>query len=578
VSQQATLTAEKTLSGEAVDLSRLKIYDPEYQVKTLDDIWRGQCNQAWAQLKYLSQYNLSHTDVATLIRSLSSDLTGNVIAFPQSRSHRKVYIYKPYIGLWELQTDEGIYFNHSIDVIRRRLSKEVIQPLERFAECMARQEDAYSETLSECSVSSNAASPSKLVKHKLKLYKEFYHRLGDDTFKQKVINQMVKQYIHETRMLEYTPDMFDKRTRCLGFNDGVYDFEQGEILTGAKAKEYYITQTVGYNYSDVETVDDATYNAFMCFVSQIIPDESLRRYLFKRFNKALQKIVEKLVLILYNKRGDNGKTALLTLVGKAFGDTYVKCNNNLLKKPSLVTASGPNEELASIANMRLVVFGEPSGTLNMSLVKELCGGDEISTSRKHEKKMTFVSTALLVLLCNAIPSPDCKEKATFKKLRCVPFEAEFVDSAREVDESKFKFLKNESINEQFDNWRAACMKYVLSLTREDVQEPSKVLEHTNRYQQQEDTLMNFVTDVLMSSESGIVRRVDLWEEWKRWSRDEGASLRKSEFNEKIMDTMSQKGYTWYADTYHSGIRMKCCWRGCAFKEDSVEQEEVLPLL
>ena len=186
--------------------------------------------------------------------------------------------------------------------------------------------------------------------------------------------------------------------------------------------------------------------------------------------------------------------------------------------------------------------------------------------------------ALLVLLCNAIPSPDCKEKATFNKLRCVPFEAEFVDSAREVDESKFKFLKNESINEQFDNWRAACMKYILSLTRSDVQEPSKVFEHTNRYQQQEDTLMNFVTDVLASSDTGIVRRVNLWEEWKRWGRDEGASLRKSEFNEKIMEAMSQKGNTWYADTYHIGIRMKLCWRGCAFKGDSVDQEEVLPLL
>ena len=562
---KTTLTLEKTLNGQVVPLSTLKIYDPKYQVKTLDDIWRGQCNQAWAQLKYLSQYNLSHTDVATLVRSLSSDLTENVIAFPQSRSQRKVYIYKPYIGLWELQTDESIYFNHSIDMIRRRLNKEVIAPLQTYSETIARQEEAYSETMSECSASSTA-SPTKLARSKLKLYKEFYHRLGDDTFKHKVINQMLKQYIHDSAMMEYSPDMFDQKSRCLGFNDGVFDFESGELMTGEDAKGYYVTQTVGYNHADVKGVSDEDYVAFQRFLCQIIPDASLRHYFFKRLNKSLQRVVEKLVLILYNKTGDNGKTVLLNLIDLTFGDLYVKGNNNLIKKDAHVSASGPNEELMSLKGKSLACFSEASGTLNMSLLKEIIGGDKISTRGNHEKKQTFFSRVLLVILCNGLPSPDAKEKATFKKLRCIPFEAEFVDRPLKVNESKYKFLKDENISDNFDAWKCACMKYILSFTTEEVPEPDKVVEHSRKYREKEDILFSFIQEEVEAT--GIMKRSELWEQWKRWSREENASMKKSDFNENIMDYMDTQGYKWFDDTKEGGNRVKCCWRGCRLRSET----------
>lgn len=560
-----------TLSGELVPLSTLKIIDPNYLVQTYDDIWRGQCIQAWAQLKYLTPNNLSHTDIATYIRCLSSDLTENVIAFSQGRSSRKVYVYKQFIGLWVQQTDEYTEFDRCIEIIRRRLTKEVIEPIKNLLYCKQRQEDSCSETLSECS-SSSASSPVKLLKTKLKLYNDFNNRLGDDTFKSKAVNQLIKQFIRNSEQYEHSPSIFDQKSRCLGFNDGVYDFEHGRLLTGKEAKEYYVTQTVGYNYDNVINVSEDVYQSFQTFINQILPDEDIRTYFFKRLNKSLQKVVEKLVLILYNKTGDNGKTVLLNLIDLTFGDLYVKANNNLIKKDAHISASGPNEELMSLKGKSLACFSEASGTLNMSLLKEIIGGDKISTRGNHEKKQTFFSKVLLVILCNALPSPDAKEKATFKKLRCIPFEAEFVDHPLKVNEAKYRFLRDENISDNFEEWKYACMKYILSLTNVEMSEPNKVTEHSRKYREKEDILFSFIQEVVEDTHAGILRRTNLWDQWKCWSKEENTSMKKSEFNENIMDYMNSQGFKWYEDTCDNGIRVKYCWRGCRLRSDMFQDD------
>ena len=187
------------------------------------------------------------------------------------------------------QSDEYTEFDGSIDVIRQRLQTEVIEPIRKLMNSIVRQEDSCSEALSECSTSSTS-SPVKLLKSKLKLYNDFDKRLGDDTFRNKAINQLIKWFVRNSETSEHTPDMFDQKVRCLGFNDGVYHFELGK-LTGAQAKEYYVTKTVGYNYTDVVNVSDEVYQSFQTFIQQILPDEEVRKYFFKRLNKCLQKYV-----------------------------------------------------------------------------------------------------------------------------------------------------------------------------------------------------------------------------------------------------------------------------------------------
>jgi P4 family phage/plasmid primase-like protien len=545
-----------------------KIGDGTFQVNTVEDIWDGQPTHAWKTLRQLTSSRINHSDVAGMLIDLQSEmLLGKVIAFSINRSIKRVYIFNTGTGQWKLQADGGhMYFESCIENTRRALEKQVIQQYNHLIL------DATDHTTTK-SRSGGSNDETDMLKSQRAPYLKLYERLGDNTFANNVIAKLIVRFIKESTDMEYSEDMFDAPwRRVLGFEDGIYDFESNRLITGHDAKVYYITQSVGYNYNDVLHVDSQHETDFQAFISQIIPDTQLRRYVFKRFNKALQKIVEKLVLIFYNKTGDNGKTVLMRLIGKTFGTHhYVKCNNNLIKKDALTSSSGPNEELVSIKGKSLVCFSEASGTLNMCLLKEMCGGDEISTRGNHEKKQVFVSTALPIILCNSIPSPDTKEQATFKKLRCVPFEAEFVDRRDKVNEAVHKYLRDENVVDHFDDWKYACMKYILSFTHaDDIPEPVKVMEHTNRFREKEDVLLQFLLEMVEPTEEMVyvVSRSRLWKEWKEFSKDEKVDMKMSEFKENTKEYMESCGYKYHEDTTVNGVRIYHCWRGCRIKNDT----------
>ena len=58
---------------------------------------------------------------------------------------------------------------------------------------------------------------------------------------------------------------FDTRWDCLGFMDGVYDFEKSKLVRGQEAKAYYVTKTVGYEYGDMMGVGDEEMAGFDTF-------------------------------------------------------------------------------------------------------------------------------------------------------------------------------------------------------------------------------------------------------------------------------------------------------------------------
>jgi phage/plasmid-associated DNA primase len=317
---------------------------------------------------------------------------------------------------------------------------------------------------------------------------------------------------------------------------------------------------VGYTYQDVLDVSVDIYNAAMRFISQVLPDPVVRKWVFKRYYKCVQKIVEKIFLIFYNKIGDNGKTAFLKLIGKTFGSLYVKCNNNLLRKTGNTSKSGANEELMGTKGNALIVLSELEGVMDTALARELVGGEEISTRGNYMDKTTFESFALINIGCNTLPTPDSNTEAVFSKFRCVPFEAQFVN-ADKVDEQNLKFLKDEYVSKSFDDWRPAVMKYMLSLADEEPELPEKVMEHTKNYQTNNDILLEFFGANVERKEGGILTFQSVWEAWKYWVKEEqnNAHKKKAELKEEIQRYF-EKG-TWFLDTIRDDKRYKQFWIG-----------------
>lgn len=534
-----------------------KIYEKDYKIETEDDIWKGQVNTEWKRLKFLSVKKLTHTDIAYLLRELKPDIRSATIVF---KVKKETTIYTYGCGIWTRQPDPHTIMNRHINTTRQHIDDWLIKPYQKLIDTYPMEfniKDADERNLKK--------EKDKLIAQQ-KVYVDLNTKLGNTPDKANVIKEIINIAIVEARDMEYSEEMFDQKPCYIGFTDGVYACNQKTLLPSEESRELFITRTVGYSYKEVIEVSVDAYNAAMKFISQVIPDPIVRKWVFQRYYKSVQKIVEKIFLIFYNKIGDNGKTALLKLMGKVFGGLYVKCNNNLLKKTTTSSKSGANEELVSTKGKSLVVLSEMEGIMDTALARELVGGDEISTRGNYQDKTTFESYALINIGCNSLPTPDSIDEAVFSKFRCVPFEAQFV-SKDKVNEESFKFLKDENVSKHFMEWRPAVMKYMMSLADEELELPEKVMEHTKKYQSNNDVLLEFVNENIESKTDAILPFSAVWSRWKQWVREEqnNAHFKKSELKEGLQRYFDVG--TWTKDTERDGIRYKQVWFGYTLTDD-----------
>merc|ERR1712185_856437 len=99
---------------------------------------------------------------------------------------------------------------------------------------------------------------------------------------------------------------------------------------------------------------------------------------------------------------DGGKTMLLTALAKCVPGLVKKINIHLFSTGESKKSSGPNEALCELQGVRLAYAEEPSHNMELDggFLKDLCGGVEISTSRKHQHQIRYETTFHGALIYN----------------------------------------------------------------------------------------------------------------------------------------------------------------------------------
>jgi len=365
------------------------------------------------------------------------------------------------------------------------------------------------------------------------------------------------------------------------------------LLDDKDALPLMITTYIPYTYEEVVNCPQDVYEGAKGFVEQVLPNKDVRDWFMKRVNNALRGIVEKYFLICYNLCGDNGKTKLLELIGASFGDMlYAKCNNKILNRDNS-GANAANEELMKIMGKVFVALSEADAnkTICMSFVKELIGGDGISGRKMYKGVEEFKAKALMVLICNSMPSIDTKDKGSMKKIKCVPFESTFV-SKEELPEDKETMIKkvmkkdengsdtdevlksyqviyekDENISTHFKKWRIGFMKYLLEYNNIQVNEPYEVQMETKEYRNNEDYIQQFVDErICKTKEINIDKPLyfhEIWDVYKDWIKEDEernfSKEKKASLNTKIHSYLDKTAYM--KDTTRNGKKYKNCWLG-----------------
>ena len=435
--------------------------------------------QKYRELQYFKASALNSTDVAALLLKLDEQVFQSLIVIPTNNTYR-MFLPNLNSGIWEEQIGKHELIK-TVNDIRKRIETMVMIPLK------AEQFELKAKTSDE-----DNATKGKIkdLQEAEKLYSQLLFKIGNETFKNQVIKEIVNTSIIRTKEQGIIITTFNSRKGCIGFLDGVYDFNTRQFYRGSKASEFYVTKTVDYEYDRVENIDDKTIQECTEFLQTIHPDTDIRDFVLKKLSNSLKGIQEQCLLIHYNISGKNGKTTLFKLLKKTFGSYFMKCNIALLYPSSFNNPSSSNEELISLQGIQCALFSEPSTKQKLcaSMIKELTGGDEQSTRRNYGQKETFVFSGLSHVLCNKIPEVDEYDGGIARRMICVPYKSTFVDIVEEVDKSKNRYLRDWDIEKKFEDWRYVIMKVLIDYSNKVISIPREVDEHTKKYLDRENIM------------------------------------------------------------------------------------------
>ena len=353
-------------------------------------------------------------DVAALLVQLDETvLSDGVLSFEAGTDKFEVYVATE-AGVWEHQKGTSM-LSHVVSLVRCRMETMVISELHTLL-CWLK--------------STDDASKIKQTEQEYAQVEWLHTKLGSKSFVASVVTVILQRKVISTRDMGVSIGDFDTRCNCMGFTDGVYDFDIGALVRGDAAKAYFVTKTVGYEHCDMMEATQVDTDAFDTFFKQIHGKAENREYLLVRLRNAARKVNDQVLLVHYNVAGSNGKSTWFSLIEKAFGDMFTSCNTALLVAPTINNPCAANEELMSIKGMNVVLFTEPSSKnkLNAAFIKKLTGGDSQSTRANYGKKETFTFQGLPNILCNRIPELDDMDGGVQRRIKCVPYESTFVEA------------------------------------------------------------------------------------------------------------------------------------------------------
>ena len=315
--------------------------------------------------------------------------------------------------------------------------------------------------------------------------------------------------IKEAKMFYNDPEFICKlnsKKHLVPFTDGVFDLLSGEFRE--TTKEDYINLTVNYPYN-IETKNMEVYK----FLQEILPSENVRDYVLKKMSECLNGDIPNTNFLMFiGDTGANGKSQLLNLMKLSMGELGEKVEVTLLTRKRN-NANEANTEKIKLMNKRFAFLSEPEDgeRINIGLLKELTGSEEIVARGLYQDSVSFVMEAKLFLACNELPEIKGEDTALWRRIRAVDFPSRFVDEPNEPNEYKIDRTLPSRMREDV-SWRQTFMRILLDYYyREDIREPEEIKIRTNEYRQENNDFYSWLDENIEYSEGGLLQVKDICE-------------------------------------------------------------------
>ena len=318
-------------------------------------------------------------------------------------------------------------------------------------------------------------------------------------------------------------DKFIEKLDCnidlIGFENGVYDLENMEFREGRA--EDYISLTTGINYIDY---NEAPYiQDVMDFMDQVLPIRVVRDYVIKLFASFLNGKIGEEKFHIWTGTGGNGKSKLIELFELAFGDYCCKLPITLLTQKRAASNSA-TPELARTKGKRFACLQEPDENerINVGIMKEMSGGDKIQGRALYKEPIEFKPQFKMVLTCNKLPDVPPDDGGTWRRLRVVEFESEFVEDPDPDKPNQFPI--DYELSSKLKLWAPTFMSILIHYYKDykenGCQDPEQVKRRTAEYRSSNDIYSDFINDHIVESDVTARTKIkEIYTCFKEWFKD-----------------------------------------------------------
>lgn len=350
-------------------------------------------------------------------------------------------------------------------------------------------------------------------------------------------------------------EMLDQNPYLIGFKNGVYDLK-GKMFRNGEPEDF-ISMSTNIEYKKYEK-DKRFAKEIDMFLSQVFPDEILRKFVLTLLSYCLDGTVIHEKLYIFNGEGSNGKSKLAELVKNAFGDYMTEVQNQVITQRKGASKNA-SPDVYVIKNRRLGLLTETGADdkIVVAQVKELVGGDNVTCRDLFKSQESFKPQMTFILNCNDLPTLDENNYATWRRFRVIDFESTFVDHKPDVKKKQFKIDKK--LPEKLKDWAPTFMGllidyYMNEYCTNGLIEPERIRVKTDEFKSDNDKVSKFLSDkyIITNNEEDKLSVLNAWSEFNVWFKINCVNekiIKKPLFTKQLNNILGK-----HENNYYSGIK------------------------
>ena len=518
----------------------------------------------WAKADDPEKYHeLFGNDLRKLVSNAKSGTEYDVARVVQ-HMYDGQFVYAPETKMWYMfsnhrweMTDEGLD-------LKAKLPTEVIDVFRTSA--------AFAQA--------RAARPDTTAEEKERL-DEINKKLGE------VISKLKRAAFQSSVMTELAmllrskkfSDNLDEKKNLLGFNNGVFDLDEGVFRAGLP--EDMITFSTGNNYNP--TPNKQIQKDIKDFFLMIMGTKKMSKFLFRTLAYSLHgdKKWEKFISWI-GKKGANGKGTLTALCQGAFGQ-YMVSSDATLYTTKKTDSGKASPEWMRLKGVRLDILQEPDEDqkLQPSSIKPATGRDKLAFRGLYMSTTEYMPQFQPVMCLNNQPqlAGGTPDGGMERRLLNIPFNKKF-----SKDPQKGELPMNQDIKTKFQNDVEYHQQFMLMLLDEyqrykedgcNIDIPEEVTALTSKYIKSNNVIRQFL-DLgydITNDETDMVESIDVYIAFK--ASDMYNNLNKPDFKKEMVE---KNGFGYKRFKGAGAFRDKCVYTGlkvkCAFTEQEEPKQEV----